>query len=183
ADMNKSLTEAERLVRELELTPHPEGGHYRETYRDASGSGGRAHSTAIYFLLQAGEVSRWHRVDAAEVWHYYKGAPLELKIRRRATVRNASCLVQISHAANARRWLYRHMHGRARARSAISHWSAARWLRDSNLRNSNWRKKSLIRAKAFSAPACAQAHVRWRGWTGGQRNSCWRRTSRGASCR
>lgn len=78
--MNKSLTEAERLVRELELTPHPEGGHYRETYRDASGSGGRAHFTAIYFLLQAGEVSRWHRVDAGEVWHYYKGAPLELKI-------------------------------------------------------------------------------------------------------
>jgi predicted cupin superfamily sugar epimerase len=79
-DMNKSLTEAERLVRELELTPHPEGGHYRETYRDASGSGTRAHSTAIYFLLQAGEASRWHRVDAAEVWHYYKGAALELKI-------------------------------------------------------------------------------------------------------
>jgi predicted cupin superfamily sugar epimerase len=78
--MNKSLTEAERLVRELQLTPHPEGGHYRETYRDASGSGERAHSTAIYFLLQAGEVSRWHRVDAAEVWHYYKGASLELKI-------------------------------------------------------------------------------------------------------
>lgn len=78
--MNKSLTEAERLVRELELTPHPEGGHYRETYRDASGSAARAHSTAIYFLLQAGEVSRWHRVDAAEVWPYYKGAPLELKI-------------------------------------------------------------------------------------------------------
>jgi len=79
-DMNKTLTEAERLVRELELAPHPEGGHYRETFRDASGSGGRAFSTAIYFLLQAGEVSRWHRVDAAEVWHYHKGAPLELKI-------------------------------------------------------------------------------------------------------
>lgn len=78
--MNKSLTEAQRLVRELQLTPHPEGGHYRETYRDPSRSGDRAHSTAIYFLLQAGEVSRWHRVDAAEVWHYYKGAPLELKI-------------------------------------------------------------------------------------------------------
>lgn len=78
--MNKSLTEAQCLVRELELTPHPEGGHYRETYRDASGSGARAHSTAIYFLLQASEISRWHRVDAAEVWHYYKGAPLELKI-------------------------------------------------------------------------------------------------------
>src|SRR5690242_4640449 len=78
--MNKSLTEVERLVRELELTPHPEGGHYRETYRDASGSGCRAHSTAIYFLLQAGEVSRWHRVDAAEVWHFYSGAPLELRV-------------------------------------------------------------------------------------------------------
>ncbi|HVZ68223.1 MAG TPA: cupin domain-containing protein [Rhizomicrobium sp.] len=78
--MNKSLTEAERLVLELELSPHPEGGHYRETFRDASGSDGRALSTAIYFLLQAGEVSRWHRVDAAEVWHFHKGAPLELKI-------------------------------------------------------------------------------------------------------
>lgn len=78
--MNKSLTEAERLVRELELSPHPEGGHYRETFRDVSGSGDRALSTAIYFLLRKGEVSRWHRVDAAEVWHYHKGAPLELKI-------------------------------------------------------------------------------------------------------
>lgn len=80
--MNKSLTEAERLVRELELSPHPEGGHYRETFRDAAGSQGRAHSTAIFFLLQAGEVSRWHRVDAAEVWHFHKGAPLELKIAK-----------------------------------------------------------------------------------------------------
>ena len=78
--MNKSLTEAECLVRELDLSPHPEGGHYRETFRDGSGSGARALSTAIYFLLQRGEVSRWHRVDAAEVWHYHKGAPLELKI-------------------------------------------------------------------------------------------------------
>jgi len=78
--MNKSLTEAERLVRELELSPHPEGGHYRETFRDASGSEDRALSTAIYFLLQKGEVSRWHRVDAAEVWHYHRGAPLQLKV-------------------------------------------------------------------------------------------------------
>ena len=78
--MNKPLTEAERLIRELELVAHPEGGHYRETFRDAAGSSGRAHSTAIYFLLQAGEVSRWHRIDAAEVWHFHRGAPLELKI-------------------------------------------------------------------------------------------------------
>lgn len=72
--------EADRLIRLLDLKPHPEGGHFRETFRD--GGGTRAHSTAIYFLLKAGEVSRWHRVDAAEVWHFYRGAPLELKIGR-----------------------------------------------------------------------------------------------------
>ncbi len=70
--------EADRLIRLLDLKPHPEGGHFRETYRDTNE--GRAHSTAIYFLLKAGETSRWHRVDAAEVWHFYRGAPLELKI-------------------------------------------------------------------------------------------------------
>jgi predicted cupin superfamily sugar epimerase len=51
----------------LELKPHPEGGHFRETFRDERSDGGRAASTAIYFLLALGEVSRWHRVDAAEV--------------------------------------------------------------------------------------------------------------------
>lgn len=71
--------EAERIIRLLGLQLHPEGGHYRETFRDVA-AGGRAHSTAIYFLLQAGEISRWHRVDAAEVWHFYRGAPLELSI-------------------------------------------------------------------------------------------------------
>jgi uncharacterized protein len=70
------------IVRLLDLKSHPEGGHYRETFRDPAhaGAGGRAASTAIYFLLAAGEVSRWHRVDAAEVWHWYAGAPLALTI-------------------------------------------------------------------------------------------------------
>jgi uncharacterized protein len=72
------MAEADRLIQLLDLKPHPEGGYFRETYRDSNE--GRAHSTAIYFLLKAGEVSRWHRVDAAEVWHFYGGAPLELKI-------------------------------------------------------------------------------------------------------
>jgi predicted cupin superfamily sugar epimerase len=72
-----SLT-ADDLVRLLDLQPHPEGGYFRETFRDAHLVNGRAASTAIYFLLRAGEVSRWHRVDAAEVWHWYAGAPLEL---------------------------------------------------------------------------------------------------------
>lgn len=71
--------EADRLIALLGLKPHPEGGHFRETFRDA-GSEGRAYSTAIYFLLKEGEASRWHRVDAAEVWHFYRGAPLELMI-------------------------------------------------------------------------------------------------------
>jgi predicted cupin superfamily sugar epimerase len=71
---------AELIIRLLDLEPHLEGGHYRETFRDGSGSGGRAASTAIYFLLARGERSRWHRVDAAEVWHWYAGSPLLLSV-------------------------------------------------------------------------------------------------------
>ena len=75
--------EAARLVELLDLKPHPEGGHYREMFRD---SGERAHSTAIYFLLCEGEVSRWHRIDAAEIWHFYRGAPLEISIGKKTYV-------------------------------------------------------------------------------------------------
>lgn len=71
---------AEEIIRLLDLKPHPEGGHYRETFRDDRGDGKRAASTAIYFLLAEGEVSHWHRVDAAEVWLWHAGAPLELAI-------------------------------------------------------------------------------------------------------
>jgi len=74
-------TEAAAIIRELGLQPHPEGGHFRENFRDSQTvGGGRAASTAIYYLLQAGEVSHWHRVDAAEVWHWYAGAPLALTV-------------------------------------------------------------------------------------------------------
>jgi predicted cupin superfamily sugar epimerase len=72
------MSEADRLIDMLALKPHPEGGYFRETFRDAGE--GRAHSTAIYFLLKGGEISRWHRIDAAEVWHFYRGAPLEITI-------------------------------------------------------------------------------------------------------
>ncbi|MGQ0673706.1 MAG: cupin domain-containing protein [Hyphomicrobium sp.] len=72
---------ADDVIRRLGLLPHPEGGHYRETFRDTVvRPGGRAASTAIYYLLKAGELSRWHRVDAAECWHWYAGAPLALSI-------------------------------------------------------------------------------------------------------
>jgi uncharacterized protein len=69
------------IIAQLELRPHPEGGHYRETFRDcATHANARAASTAIYFLLARGERSHWHRIDAAEVWHYYAGDALTLQI-------------------------------------------------------------------------------------------------------
>jgi predicted cupin superfamily sugar epimerase len=76
---------AAEIVRFLDLKPHPEGGHFRETVRDPHPApGARAHSTAIYFLLAAGERSHWHKIDATEVWHYYAGAPLALEIAGKA---------------------------------------------------------------------------------------------------
>ncbi len=71
--------EAQDLIDTLGLEPHPEGGFYHETFRDSeTDTTGRARSTAIYFLLLEGEVSRWHTVDAVEMWHWYAGSPLEL---------------------------------------------------------------------------------------------------------
>jgi uncharacterized protein len=76
----QSLTAA-AVIRLLDLKPHPEGGHFREMFRDERQvDGERAASTAIYFLLARGERSHWHRVDAVEMWHWYAGAPLELEI-------------------------------------------------------------------------------------------------------
>jgi uncharacterized protein len=71
---------ADEVIHLLDLRPHPEVGHFRETFRDPREIGGRSASTAIYFLLARGERSHWHRVDAVEVWHYYAGAPLALSI-------------------------------------------------------------------------------------------------------
>ncbi|HET6389645.1 cupin domain-containing protein [Hyphomicrobium sp.] len=68
------------VIEMLGLSPHPEGGHFRETFRDAAEPGKRAASTAIYFLLKEGERSHWHAVDAAEGWHFYAGDPLELDV-------------------------------------------------------------------------------------------------------
>jgi uncharacterized protein len=76
--------EPRAIIQRLGMTPHPEGGHYVETFRDVplhagADPGGRPQSTAILFLLQAGEVSHWHKVvDAVEVWHWHAGAPLVL---------------------------------------------------------------------------------------------------------
>ncbi|MBS9478264.1 cupin domain-containing protein [Ancylobacter radicis] len=78
--MKNGLT-AQEIITRLGLQPHPEGGYFRETFRDARRTEqGRAVSTAIYFLLAAGERSHWHRVDAVEIWHWHAGSPLELQI-------------------------------------------------------------------------------------------------------
>jgi predicted cupin superfamily sugar epimerase len=75
------MTSADEIVRRLGLVPHPEGGHYRETFRDGRcDEAGRSAGTAIYYLLAAGETSEWHRVDAAEIWHFYAGAPMVITI-------------------------------------------------------------------------------------------------------
>lgn len=79
---------AEQIIEQLALEAHPEGGHYRETWRDkpqsseqgGAASGTRGAGTAIYYLLRAGERSHWHRVDAVEIWHYYAGAGLALSM-------------------------------------------------------------------------------------------------------
>ena len=67
------MPDADAIIRALELERHPEGGWFRETFRDA-------HSTAIYYLLQAGEASHWHRIAQSETWHFHAGAPLELRL-------------------------------------------------------------------------------------------------------
>ncbi|HSS49231.1 MAG TPA: cupin domain-containing protein, partial [Thermoanaerobaculia bacterium] len=72
---------AEEVIELLQLAPHPEGGFYRQTFRGLAIDEDRFASTAIYYLLQEGKVSAWHRVvDADEVWHFYAGAPVELTV-------------------------------------------------------------------------------------------------------
>lgn len=71
---------ADEIVETLGMQPHPEGGHYVETFRAEPGPDGRSRFTAIYFLLREGEASAWHRVDAVETWLWHAGAPLSLSI-------------------------------------------------------------------------------------------------------
>lgn len=85
------LVSAAGIIARLDLQPHPEGGHYRETFRDSrTDARGRSLSTAIYFLLARGERSHWHRIDAVEMWHHYAGAPLTLGIADEAGRRSVT---------------------------------------------------------------------------------------------
>ncbi|WP_238370653.1 cupin domain-containing protein [Heliomarina baculiformis] len=74
---------ADQIITRLNLSPHPEGGHYRQTW--IAGNDGRPTGTCIYFLLKSGEASHWHKVDATEIWLYHSGAPLVLSIAEKQT--------------------------------------------------------------------------------------------------
>ena len=81
------MATAQDIIDALKLERHPEGGWYVQTFKDEAGPGGRALSTAIYYLLEGGDRSHWHTVDAIESWHYYSGAPLALRISDGMSVR------------------------------------------------------------------------------------------------
>jgi hypothetical protein len=76
------MTTARAIIDLLKLEPHPEGGWYVQTFRDPDEDAGRARSTAIYYLLEGGDRSHWHVVDAVEIWHFHAGDPLELRLSR-----------------------------------------------------------------------------------------------------
>ncbi len=78
--LRTDLLSADEVIATLGLEPHPEGGHYRQTWIAPAEGDTRAAGTAIYFLLKAGESSHWHRVDAAEIWLWHAGAPLTLSL-------------------------------------------------------------------------------------------------------
>jgi predicted cupin superfamily sugar epimerase len=117
---------ADEIIALLGLVPHPEGGHYAETYRTmpeiGADTSARAHGTAIYFLLRSGERSHFHRVDADEMWHHYAGAPLELAIAAPGQTA-ALCILgkDLSTGARPQRLVPK------------GHWQAARSLGDFTL--------------------------------------------------
>ena len=74
------MTTADEVIRRFGMTPHPEGGHYRVIFADQRQDGSRGALSTIVYLLQAGQISDWHRVDATEIWYFHAGSPLELRM-------------------------------------------------------------------------------------------------------
>ena len=133
--------EAADIIARLDLKPHPEGGHYRETFRDISvDAEGRSRSTAIYFLLARGERSHWHRIDAVETWHYYAGSALTLKIADESGERSVTLGADLVAGEVPQAIVPPHAWQAAES-TATGRWSAARLRPDSNLRNLNWRRR------------------------------------------
>ena len=84
------MSDAKALIARHGLAPHPEGGWYRETWRAAAAPGERAAGTAILFLLEQGQSSHWHKVDADELWLWHAGAPLMLRIGAESVMLDAA---------------------------------------------------------------------------------------------
>ena len=137
---------ADEIIAHLNLGPHPEGGYFRETFRDEPGHKGRSHSTAILYLLRTGEVSRWHRVDAAEMWHWYGGAPLLLELKHGETRRDYDSAQIGSRASTRMRWCLP-ARGKALRASGPGRSRAAPWRQASISPASNW----LLRASSPEA--------------------------------
>lgn len=93
--------DARDIIDWLALVPHPEGGWYRETWRAEARDGVRPAGTAIYYLLEAGQRSHWHRVDSAEIWHFHAGAPLRLSVAATAHARPDARLLGSDLASGA----------------------------------------------------------------------------------
>jgi uncharacterized protein len=132
------MLSAAEIMRLLDLKPHPEGGHFRETFRDPRMvDGGRAASTAAYYLLARGERSHWHKVDAVEVWHYHAGAPLKLEIALDSNG-PVECLTLGADLAAGERpqAMVPTTRGRPRKLSVSGRWSAAPSRPDSSSRPS-----------------------------------------------
>ena len=139
------------IIAQLALQPHPEGGYYRETFRDPRlDANGRSLSTAIYFLLARNERSHWHRIDAVEVWHYYAGSALALQIAGDG----GRCSVRLgpSPPAKCRRQSCLRRRGRPPKAPATGPWWAAVSRRVSISRHSSWpnRTGSLLAEKCRS---------------------------------
>lgn len=131
--------EAQAIIRALDLAPHPEGGWYKETWRAEPLDGdSRSAGTAIYFLLEEGQRSHWHRVDAVELWLWHAGAALELLIEQRGGEIETRTLGGDGRAAIRRKALFPPITGRPRKRVSAGPWSAAWWSRPSTLQASNW---------------------------------------------
>jgi predicted cupin superfamily sugar epimerase len=123
-----AMPKAADIITRLRLTPHPEGGHYRETWRAPAQPGERASGTAIYYLLSAGERSHWHKVDAAEIWHWYAGAPLELRLSAETGQVTAPFNWATGwKAASRHSWSFPPTIGKAQQASANGAWLAARF--------------------------------------------------------
>lgn len=143
---------ADDIVRLLDLKPHPEGGHFRETFRDDGHP--RGASTAIYYLLKAGELSHWHRVDQPKSGIGTPATRLRFQSPGAAPPKLIHS-AQSSPQASARRSSYRNTHGRARARSAAIRSPDARSRPRSPSRVSRWRRRTGDRLSGKSAEAAA----------------------------